>query len=156
VGDIAAVLRNHQLVGFDTSIFIYHIEESPHYAEVAATALKDLATGTFMGVTSALTLMEIAVQPLQMGRPEVADIYGALLNTFPNLTIANLDPFSARKAAELRATYRLRPADALQVAACVQRGATAFLTNDKTLRRVTEIEILLLDDFVDDSLTPIR
>lgn len=153
MGDIAAALRNHRVVGFDTSIFIYHLELSRRYAEVAAVALTGLASNEFRGVTSVLTLMEIAVRPLQTGRPEVADIYGVSLNTFPNLTIATIDNDTARQAAELRAIYRLGTPDAIHVAACLQHGATAFVTNDKTLRRIEEIELLLLDDFVDGNAT---
>jgi predicted nucleic acid-binding protein len=54
-----------------------------------------------------------------------------------------------RCAAELRASYRLRPADALQVAACLVYGATAFLTNDRDLRRIGDLQVLLLEDFVE-------
>ena len=52
-----------------------------------------------------------------------------------------------RRAAELRAMHRLSAPDALQVAACLQHGATAFLTNDRKLRRVVEVEGLLLSEF---------
>ena len=39
----------------------------------------------------------------------------------------------------------------LQVAACLQHGATAFLTNDRDLRRIgSAVEVLLLADFVDE------
>lgn len=148
MGDIATDLRHHRIVGFDTSVFIYHLEKSERYAEVAADVLTSLASNEFEGVTSVLTLMEIAVRPLQIGRPEVADIYGVSLHALPNLTIVTIDEFIARQAAELRAIYRLSSPDAIHIAACIQYGATAFLTNDKTLRRVTEIETLLLDDFV--------
>jgi predicted nucleic acid-binding protein len=96
-----------------------------------------------------LTLMEIAVKPLQLGRPEVADEYDVLLATYPHLTVADIDRPIARRAAELRASYRLRPADAVQVGTCLHHGATAFLTNDRGLRRVGELELLLLDDFVE-------
>jgi predicted nucleic acid-binding protein len=150
MGDITFALKNHQMVGFDTSIFIYHIEEVPRYSTAAAEAFDSLANGSILGVTSMLTLMEIVVRPLQMGRPEIADRYGVLLNAFPHLIIPNLDQFTARQAAEFRAAYGLKPAGALQVAACVQQGATAFLTNDKMLRRLVEVETLLLDDFVND------
>ncbi len=94
--------------------------------------------------------MELTVKPLQLGFADVADEYEMVLSTYPNLTIAGFDRATARRAAELRAIYRLRPADALQVAACLQSGATAFLTNDKGLRRVTEeIHVMVLDDFVE-------
>jgi predicted nucleic acid-binding protein len=42
------------------------------------------------------------------------------------------------------AEYRLRPAGALHVAACLEQGATAFLSNDRELRR----PVWMLADFV--------
>jgi predicted nucleic acid-binding protein len=51
----------------------------------------------------------------------------------------------------LRAKYNVSPPDALQVAASLNFGAKAFLTNDKRLSRLDEvIEILVLDDFVEE------
>jgi predicted nucleic acid-binding protein len=37
----------------------------------------------------------------------------------------------------------------MQIAACLHHGATAFLTNDMRLRRVTELEVIILNDFLD-------
>jgi predicted nucleic acid-binding protein len=42
----------------------------------------------------------------------------------------------------------LRPPDARQSAACLENGAMAFVTNDRRLRRVTELDVLLLDEVV--------
>jgi len=148
VADLAAALRQHQRIGVDTPIFIYHFEGRTQFAGLAGVALDELAGGAFTGVTSVLTLMEIAVKPLQMRRPDVAEEYEVLLANYPNLVIAALDQLTARRAAELRAEYRLRPADALQVAACLEQGATAFLSNDRELRRITHLQVWMLEDFV--------
>ena len=147
--DLAATLGRYHRVGLDTSVFIYHIEGATRFAEPAGVALDELARGIFAGVTSVLTLMEIAVKPLQVGRPAVAEEYDVLLTNFPNLTVVAIDRPTARRAADLRARHRLRPADALQVAACLEHGATAFLTNDRDLRRATELDVLMLEDYVD-------
>jgi predicted nucleic acid-binding protein len=148
VADLAAALRRHERIGVDTPIFIYHIEGTTHLAGLAGVALDGLAGGAFTGVTSVLTLMEIAVKPLQMGRPDVAEEYEVLLANYPNLVIAAIDRSTARRAAELRAEYRLSPADALQVAACLEQGATAFLSNDRELRRIADLQVWMLADFV--------
>lgn len=145
---LAAALRRHERIGVDTPIFIYHIEGTAHLAGLAGVALDELAGGAFTGVTSVLTLMEIAVKPLQMGRPDVAEEYEVLLANYPNLVIAAIDRPTVRRAAELRAEYRLRPADALQVAACLEQGATVFLSNDRELRRIAELQVWMLADFV--------
>ena len=145
---LAAALRRHRRVSIDTAIFIYHLEASGPYAALATAALSALESGAFHGLTSVLTVMELAVKPLQLGRPGTADAYQRFLVDFPNLEIVVPDLAIARRAAELRATIRLTSADALQVATGLQNGATAFLTNDHRLRRVPDITILLLDDFV--------
>lgn len=142
-------LGRHDRIGIDTAVFIYYLEVSERYADLAGLALVQLNRGDFDGITSVITLMELAVRPLQLGRPDIADEYDAMLSTYPHLAVVELDRPVARRAAELRASYRLRPADALQVAACLEHGATAFLTNDRDLRRVTGIRTLLLDEFVD-------
>lgn len=135
-------------VGLDTPVFISHIEGTTRFAGPAGVALDELADRAFAGVTSGLTLMEIAVRPLQVGRPDIAEEYEVLLANYPHLAVAAIERPIARRAAELRARHRLRPADALQVAACLEHGATAFLTNDRELRRLTELQLLLLEDFV--------
>jgi predicted nucleic acid-binding protein len=85
---------------------------------------------------------------LRLNRPIAADQYELLVSAIPNLRIVDVNRETARRAAELRAVYRLQAADAVQVAAGLQHGATAFLTNDKGIRRVAELEVVLLDDFV--------
>ncbi len=149
MADLAAILSRHGRVGLDTSVFIYHIEERASLAEPAGVAMDELARGAFVGVTSVLTVMEIAVKPLQLGRPAVAEEYEVLIANYPNLVVAPIDRPTARRAAELRARHRFRPADSLQLATCLEQRATAFLTNDRDLRRVSEIEVLLLGDFVE-------
>ncbi len=147
MAELAAALRQHERIGIDTPIFIYHLEGTTHLAGLAGVALDELAEGAFTGVTSVLTLMEIAVKPLYLRRPDVAEEYEVLLANYPNLIIAALDRPTARRAAELRAEYRLRPADALQVAACLEQGATAFLSNGRELRRITDLHVWRLEDF---------
>jgi len=38
--------------------------------------------------------------------------------------------------------------DALQIAAALEAGATAFVTNDQRLGKVKELDVLQLDDYV--------
>ncbi|MGH2535182.1 MAG: type II toxin-antitoxin system VapC family toxin [Thermomicrobiales bacterium] len=143
-------MRNHRLVGIDTSIFIYHIEGGSPFTPLAVDSMEHLARGTYRGVTSSLTIMEVAVKPLRMGRPDIADAYEVLLAGINNLSIADLERSIIRQAAQLRARYRLRSPDALQVAACLHHGATAFLTNDQGIHRVAECEVVVLQDFLAD------
>lgn len=110
--------------------------------------MKALADGVFAGITSVLTLMELSVKPLQIGRPDVANEYELLLTNYPHLHIRDIDREVVRHAAALRARYRLRPADALQVGTSLAFGAASFLTNDRDLRRVTDLQVVLLSEFL--------
>lgn len=143
------VLRSHDLVGLDTPIFIYHLEGTHGYSDLVAPVFDDIEAGVFRGTTSIVTLMELAIRPIQLGRPDIADEYEARLVIFPNLSIREFSRQTMRQAATLRARYQLRAPDAMQLAACLHDGATAFLTNDIRLRRVTELDIIILNDFLD-------
>lgn len=146
---LARAVRNHEAVGLDTSVFIYHFEGEPRLGNLASGVAQNLTSGAFHGVTSTLTLMELIAQPLRLSRLALANRYEGLLLGFPHLTIVPIDYPVARRAGELRAAYQLRPADALQVAACLQHGATAFVTNDLRLRRIVDLEVIMLEDFVE-------
>jgi predicted nucleic acid-binding protein len=65
---------------------------------------------------------------------------------FPHLSIVEIDRPVAGHAAYLRAKHGIRTPDALQIAAALARGATGFIGNDETVRRVQGIEVLLLDE----------
>ena len=139
-------LAGHTLVGLDTPVFIYHFEAHPRYLPVTQDLLAGVQAGRWSAVTSTITIMEVAVRPWQLDRPAVAREYEALLSHFPNLDVVDITRDVARRAAQLRAGYRLRPADALQVAAALLHGATAFVTNDRLLARVDALAIIVLDE----------
>ena len=144
-------LASHQVIGLDTSIFIYHLEAHPRYLPLTTLLLNSVQAGERQAVVSTVAFMELTVHPWRLDRPEVARQYEALLVNFPHLQVADVTRDVARRAAQLRAGYQIRPADALQVATAIVYGATAFVTNDKGLTRLDDIlTILVLDAFVTD------
>jgi predicted nucleic acid-binding protein len=132
----------------DAAIFIYYIEDVLPFSTVAKIVFDELERGTFAGVTSVVTLMEILVKPFELGQSNRVAGYEMLLSHYPHLTIAEITNNVARRAAQLRAMYRLRPPDALHLGTALENGATAFVTNDMGLRRVRELSIIMLSDFV--------
>ena len=143
-------LAKAKVIGLDTSIFIYFLEDNARYGPLAQITINGIEKGKWQGVTSTITLMEITVRPWQLGQETAAREYEAILVHFPNLSIVDIDRNVARTAAQLRAKYNVAPPDALQVAASLSFGAKAFLTNDKRLSRLQElIDVLVLDDFLE-------
>ena len=145
--DIAERLGRHAVVGLDTPVFIYHFEAHPRYLLLTQALLAGVQAGQWLAVTSAVTIMEVTVRPWQLGREAVAREYEALLAHMPHLTVAGVTREVARRAAQLRARYRVRPADALQAATALVHGATALVTNDRLLERLShELDVIILDD----------
>ncbi|MGQ9710855.1 MAG: type II toxin-antitoxin system VapC family toxin [Anaerolineae bacterium] len=145
--DLAGRLAGHPVLGLDTSVFIYHLEAHPRYLPLTMILLAGVQAGQWRAVTSTVTLMELTVRPWQLGRAAVAREYEALLVHFPHLTVADVTRDVARRAAQLRAIYSLRPADALQVATALVHEATVFVTNDRSLARLSPVlDVVLLDD----------
>ena len=145
--DIVERLAAHATLGLDTSVFIYHVEAHPRYLPHTQALLAGVQAGRWAAVTSTVTLTELTVRPWQLGRPAVAREYEVLLVHFPHLTLLDVTRDVARRAAQLRAEYRLRPADALQIGTALVHGATAFVSNDRTLLRLAPLlDIAILDD----------
>jgi len=138
-------LKSHPVVGLDTSIFIYHLEDHPRYAPVTEIIFHALEEGRNRGITSFLTLMEILVKPKVEGLLEVARDYEYYLTTFPNLTLIPFELEIARKASDLRAVSKIKTPDAIQLATTLHHGATGFLTNDRMFEKVSVLEIAILD-----------
>lgn len=149
MGALTSRLAVHTLVGLDTAVFIYYRETPNRFSAITREVFEGLERGDFQAVTSVISLLEIAVKPYRTGRPDLADEYDLLLANFPHINLVDVDRSTALKAAELRASYNLRPPDAIQVAACLVHGGTALVTNDSDLRRVTELEVFMLGDFLD-------
>jgi predicted nucleic acid-binding protein len=99
-------------------------------------------------VTSVVSLAEVLVQPLATARPDLVQRYRDLLLQGPHLALPDLTPQTAERVAELRARYGIRLPDAFQLATGLERGASHFSTNDVRLRRVTELRVLILEDYL--------
>ena len=142
------LLLSHAAAALDTSVFIYHFEDHPRYRDLTGWILRTISQGKCHAVVSELTLLELLVRPLKLERQDVADEYEALLSHFPNLELVPLSRRIVLHAATLRARYGLRTPDALILATAILQGATLVITNDRQWKRVQEIKVACLDDFL--------
>lgn len=142
------ILRTHRRVLIDSSVWIYHFEEHRQFGRPAGRVIEALEQGRFRGIVSELTLLELTVRPLQLGRQDVADEYELLLSYFPNLDLEPVSREILLDAAALRARYRLRTPDAILVATGIRCAATAAVTHDEGWRTAEPagIETVLLSE----------
>jgi len=146
VGSVSEFSGQHSIIGLDTSVFIYHFEMAIHYLPATTVVLENLVSDEFKGLTSVVTITEINVRPYALGRYDLADQYASTLSRIPNLSLVNINVTIAHRAAEFRGRYNILTPDALQIAACLEEGATGFITNDRRLTRVRELDVLVLAD----------
>lgn len=135
-------------VALDTAAFIYFIEAHPSYLPALRPVFDAADREALTIVTSAVTLLEVLVVPYRAGNRPLADRYEALLTRSRGVRMREIDRGELRAAAQLRAVAGVRTPDALQLAAALGEGCTAFVTNDRRLPPLPGLRILQLGDYV--------
>ena len=141
-------VEKHKIIGLDTAPFIYYIEDVAPYADLLDPAFSLLESHALRAVTSTVTLAEILTKPFADKKFSLADEIKFTLKSFSSLSVVPIDEKVGEAAALIRARYAIRLPDALQVAAAIQQEATLFLTNDKRIKKVDAVEVLVLSDFL--------
>ncbi len=133
-----------QVIGIDTSILIYLLEEHPVHATKARRLFERFEKGTLQGIFSIVGMIELLTGVKKKGRPDLAQDYKILLAHLPHFDIYSIDEDIVDTASNLRATYGIRTPDAIHVATAIEKNATMFVTNDRALKKIKEIKIVSL------------
>ncbi len=133
-------------LGLDTSPFIYFVERHATYLNLVKEIIHRIDNHSLQGYSSVVTLTEVLTQPKRLQQVTIEKSYRDLLLNSRNFHLIPIDHVIAEQAADLRARYNLRTPDAMQIAAALAMRCQAFLTNDKRLKSVTELQILVLDE----------
>lgn len=140
------ILAKH--IGLDSMCFIYHFSRHPLYSPLTRTLFAQIQEKSVTGITSMMTIAETFVQPEKMNDRMTLHEYERFFRSFPNLAVFPIDWYTARLAARLRSEYKsLRIPDAIQLACAILNECPVFLTNDKKLKKVKEIRVMVLEDY---------
>jgi predicted nucleic acid-binding protein len=108
-----------------------------------------LLIGTLVGIVGAmLGSAEPAPAAAADWHATVRDLAAKHFKNPANLQLEPITRLILLEAAALRARYRLRTPDAIQLATGLQAGATLAVTNDDAWRNVSVIETIILTDLV--------
>lgn len=121
---------------WDTNLFIYLLEGAGDSFELARKLLDRMAERRDELLTSTLTLGEVLVKPLEIGRSDLAERYERFLDS-PGVRIVPFDREGARIYARIRQDRSIRPPDAIQLSCAAAAGTDLFVTNDARLSRKT-------------------
>lgn len=143
---INEALETVALLGIETAPFIYFVEKHPDYVAKMRSIFQRVDEAQLQVITSTITLTEVLTLPFETGNVSYQRAYREMLLNTASITTLPVTASIAEKAAELRARHRLRTPDALHIATALVSGCDAFLTNDLKLKRVTEIQVLVLGE----------
>jgi predicted nucleic acid-binding protein len=116
---------------WDTNLFIYLIEDFGDLSERVVRLRKRMVERGDELYTSALTLGEILIKPLESGNEVLARRYESALLQGAIIVPFDVDP--ARLYATIRKDRTIRPPDAIQLACAAHACIDLFITNDERL-----------------------
>ncbi|HTW61602.1 MAG TPA: type II toxin-antitoxin system VapC family toxin [Terracidiphilus sp.] len=119
---------------FDTNIFIYLFEDYEPFSSMVDACWRRMEQRGDRLVCSAMTLGELLVKPTKMGAASLIEQYDRTIRS--RAQVVNFDAIVAWRYASLRATHKLRNADAIQLACASHFGVDLFITNDKNLHKL--------------------
>jgi len=116
---------------WDTNVYIYLLEDSGEFSELAATLRSKMLRRGDQLVTSSLTLGEILVKPTAQGDTELCRRYVQRISA--SSVVVPFDAEAAKRYAVLRCDRSLRSPDAIQLACASVARVDLFVTNDARL-----------------------
>ena len=120
----------------DTAIFIYYLEQNPFYFNNNDTAL----------FTSAVTIEEYCVFPVSENNHESIENFDKFIDGM-DISVIPVSRTIALEAAKFRAKYKgIKALDAIHLATAYISGCSLFVTNDKQLKQIQELNVVTMDD----------
>jgi predicted nucleic acid-binding protein len=147
-GTLVERLRGKRCVCLDTNVLIYFVQQNSQYISIVESLFAHIVSANLPAISSYLTLLEVMVQPLKNGDHRIASQYRDILLNNDNIRLFPLGQTIAEQAADIKARFNFKTPDCIQLATAVREHADVFVTNDSKLKRFSEVEVLVLDDFV--------
>lgn len=133
----------------DTAPIIYYIEAHPLYGPLMKEMVDSCLSGDVEAYTSVITITEVLPKPVSQDKVQLVETFMHFLKDEEYLNLMSISPEIAEAAGGLRAKYSsLKTMDALQIAAAIDAGVDIFVTNDIKLKQVSEIRVVVLQDYV--------
>jgi predicted nucleic acid-binding protein len=126
----------------DTNPIIYYLENHPALAARYQPLFTAAAQGRNELVISTITLAEVLGGPARTNNEVLLERYEQELSSNSSWRIREVDSAIAVQAARLRARYRLKLPDAIQLATALSEGCYALVTHDRDFTAVTELPII--------------
>ena len=132
-------LPGNPLLLIDSAPIIYVLEGHAELAPVFRPVFAAHAEGMVRFAISTVTLAEVLTGPLGAQNEVLAERYRTTLRSW---LVVDLDAEVAESAARLRASTKLKLADAIQAATALVIGADALVTHDRDFSVLRDLRVL--------------
>ena len=133
----------------DTNILIYLFEGFLEYRHLIQEIANCVDNDEIILLTGEITIAEIMVMPFKKNDSRLINLYTTALNDTDFIRLIPTTQNIYLKTAFLRATFKsMKTPDAIQVASAIEGEADIFITNDKGIKTPSEIEKIVLQDYL--------
>lgn len=132
----------------DARVVARHLLGEPPHVELTRVLFEGVRGGEFRARSSAILVYQLLTEPSRAGRGDLGEEAYRYLSALSGFDLEPVTPEISRQAAEVRARLGLRTEPALHMATALAGGAALLLTEGSGLRRVADLEVVNLDDFL--------
>lgn len=139
-----------ELIFLDTAPIIYIVENNPNYYSRTSSYFTKMIQNNANFVTSVISIAEFGVKPKRIKKLELIEEMEEMLKVF-EIQTKEITRSIAELSSTIRANYPfLQNFDALQLSTAVEFNCTVFLTNDKKLKNIKDLNVKLTEDLSND------
>jgi len=129
---------------FDTAPIIYYIEDNQTFASKVEKLLEKFEKQKLM--INSIVYTELCIKPKRENNKQLIFLFDDFLNNL-RFEILTIDKKCAIIAIDLMAKYQqIKTVDAIHIASAIAHNCDTFVTNDKQLKQIKEINILVLSE----------
>lgn len=141
-------LSRFRKVALDSAGFIYFFEDNPNFSDLSAVVFELAEKNKISIISSILVSVEVLTGYRRAKNNSAENEFKQMLKDFPNIEMYGITDKLVDHIVHLRAIYRMKTPDAIHLATAIEHKADVFITNDRQLKKVKEIAILCLGDYV--------
>ena len=140
--NILAQIPDGVTVTVDTAPIVYLLSDVQPLSDYFAPLFEAVEQGRNRIMVSTITVAEVLVGPLRNGEETLAKRYRDSLTKAKGWSSVPLSIDIAASAARIRAAYRLKLPDAIQLATALETDSYALVTYDRDFKSIDEILIV--------------
>lgn len=143
---MGVVIETGDIIFLDISPFIYFFEWHQDYFPALEKLFAELYKTDAQAITSIITYIELTTHLARLGNQKLVRKYRDYLTNSENISLFPLNLDIADHVVQLRAQYRFKTPDAIQLGTAVASGADYIITNDRAWQVLGDVKVVLVGE----------